>query len=125
LPPALALAGYLIPPVDILLYFFFIGAIPYALTALVLGLLILRCRSWSSLVRLSLVTPAMFGVSFAVFLALADRFTGVPPEVRMPLKGALEAVFVGTVYSAPVVAVAWLLWAIFRVTGLVKNEFAT
>ena len=123
--PAIGAVGYLVPRLEILFYFFAIGAVPYAVTALVLGPFIWRTQSRRAFIRLSVIAPAVFGVVFALFIALADRFTGSPQDAHESLPQAFSVVVVGAVYSVPVVGAAWLLWAFFKAIGWVTDESAT
>lgn len=121
----LGVLGYAVPRIDFLFIFFAMGAIPYAATAAILAALICSARSTRTYVRLLLLAPALFGVVFALFVAIADRVTGAPPETHQSIPQALSAVVVGAAYSVPVVLVAWLAWVIFKAVGWVKDELAT
>jgi len=125
IPPVLGAVGYLVPRLDFLLYLFAIGSIPYAVTALVLGMLIWRAQSARAFIRLLMLAPAIFGALFALFLALADQVTGSPPDTHESLPQAFSVVVVGAVYSVPVVCAAWLLWVIFKTMGWVTDDIAT
>ncbi len=124
LPAVGALVGNFISKLDFLVFYFFVGLIPYFPLAVILATLALKAPSFRRLLVLSAVAPVAFGLALAVFIGVMEYSPGSHLSARDYAMEFLRATYTGGWIAACYVGAAWALWAACRKMGWVVNEFA-
>jgi hypothetical protein len=115
----------LFTPAKVLLVALLFGGVPYILLALVLARLILRSRTKSRLIRLSLLSPVAFMPLVILFVMIvgSSPTTGQVSAGETAMQILPFAVYT-LVFGYFYVLVAWALWFLATKIGFVVDEFS-
>jgi hypothetical protein len=125
LPVMAGLTGLLIPSLRVLIIPVIFGGVPYIPFAALL-LVLIRRASKSRLKRLSLVAPVLF-LPFVLIFVIVAGGSAASNALSLVDTAAelLPFVVYGLLFGYLYVGVSWLLWAIARGAGLVRDGNVT
>lgn len=125
LPLVVGALGYVFPWLEGMLFLLGVAAVPYAVTAAVLAVLIRRSASLRGLVWLSVLAPLLFGIALAGFIEVVGRVPEMNLSLSEELNQIASVIVVGAVYSVPFIAAAWGIWGVLKRLGIVTSGFTT
>ena len=118
LPIAVGLLGFVLPGMEAITFLMAFAAIPYAVCAIVLAILIRRSGTIKQMMWLSIFAPILMGVFVFVFIAAIDP-SGVQNVSR--LFQLISIIPISAIFAYGYVAVAWIGFAFGTKFGLISR----